>query len=100
MSHDAAETIYVSVPSDWSRREVKGASLADVIADQPTFGFTRWHLPPGTTISFALRRPPASILFHNPSGVPVQVRLTRVDIEEKTIDRMNILVKDAPVNLW
>jgi hypothetical protein len=100
MNHDAEETVYVSVPSDWTRREVRGAPLTDVIAEQPTFGFTRWHLPPGTTVSFAMERSPTSILFHNPSGVPVQVRLTRVDIEEKTIDRTNILVKDTPVHLW
>ncbi|MDD5623856.1 MAG: hypothetical protein PHI23_04060 [Candidatus Peribacteraceae bacterium] len=94
------ETIAVSVPADWQRREVRGAPLASVTADPSTFGFTRWHLPPGTVISFGVPVSPASLILHNPSGVPLKVTLTRVDLEAQSVERDVVLVQESSVQLW
>ncbi|HBH20218.1 MAG TPA: hypothetical protein DEB30_05100 [Candidatus Peribacter riflensis] len=99
MRHDALETIAVSVPSSWSKREVGGVPFAAVTMDPPTFGFTRYHLPPGAIVSFDLT-PPATILLHNPSGVSAEVRLTRVDLEKDTVERDIILVQEGSTLLW
>lgn len=98
-SHDALETIAVSVPSAWMRREVKGVPLLAVTSDQSTFGFTRWHIPPGALVSFDIT-PPSAILLHNPSGVPAEIRLTRVNLTTQKAERDVVLVKDGTVELW
>ena len=100
ISHDAKEAVFLSVPSTWIRREVRGAALSAVTSETPTFGFTRWQLPAGSVISFALPASPSAILLHNPSGVSLQVKVTRVDLEKKTVDRNIVLVKDTSVELW
>lgn len=100
ISHDGTGTAYVSLPASWTRREVRGASLADASSDPPVFGFTRWHLPAGSMVSFDVPVPPSTILMHNPSGVPLQVKLTRVDVVNNTVEHDSILVKDVSVELW
>lgn len=100
VTHDATETIFLSVPSSWLRREVRGATLSSVQTDPSTFGYTRWHLPPHAVISFAILAPPSRILLHNPSGVPLQVRLTRVNLQTNQAERDNILIQEASVELW
>jgi len=99
LRHDSSDPIYVSLPSDWTTREVKG-SLDAVKTDPPTFGFTRWTIPSRTSISFSVPHPPASILMHNPSGIPLQVKLTRIDLTTQMTERDVILIKDVSVNLW
>ncbi|MDD4628571.1 MAG: hypothetical protein PHE68_04235 [Candidatus Peribacteraceae bacterium] len=99
LRHDSADPIYVSLPNDWTTREVKG-SLGTVKSDPPVFGFTRWTIPANTPISFSVPHPPSSILMHNPSGIPLQVKLTRVDLTTQKTERDVILIKDVSVNLW
>lgn len=100
LAHDGTGTAHVSLPSSWTRREVRGTPLATVIADPPTFGFTRWSLPAGATVSFSVPVPPSTILLHNPSGVPLQIKLTRVDLATQEVERDVILVQDATTELW
>jgi len=100
ISHDGTGTAYLSLPSSWTRREVRGTSLSTVIADPPTFGYTRWAIPAGATVSYAVPVAPSTILLHNPSGVPLQVKLTRVDLQTQNVERDVILVQDATTELW
>lgn len=97
--HDASETIAVSLPETWIKREVGGVPLDAVRADPPTFGFTRWSLPPSAVVSFDIT-PPSTILLHNPSGIPAQIRLTRVDLQRNTVERDVVLVQEGSVMLW
>jgi len=99
LRHDATDPIFVSLPSDWTTREVKGA-LEAVKSDPPVFGFTRWTIPARTSISFSVPHPPASVLMHNPSGLPLQIKLTRVDLTTQKTERDVILIKDVSVELW
>lgn len=97
--HDALETIHVSLPSSWIRREVGGVPLAAVTADAPALGFTRWSIPAGATVSFTAT-PPSSILLHNPSGIPAEIELTRVDLNKNAVDRNIILIQEGSALLW
>jgi len=97
--HDALETIALSLPQSWIKREVGGVPLTDVTSDPPTFGFTRWNIPPGAIVSFDVT-PPSTILLHNPSGVPADIRLTRVDLERNVVERDIILIQEGSTLLW
>ncbi len=97
--HDALETVRVSLPSAWTRREVGGVPLAAVAADEPAFGFTRWSLPAGAVVSFDVT-PPARILLHNPSGIPTEVELTRVNLDQNTVERDIVLIQEGSALLW
>ncbi len=97
---DGDEDTKISIPSDWKLREVRNASFNDLISDEPTFGFSRWHLPPHTGVSFYAPNGPESILLHNPSGVPLKVNLVHVDIEAETVERDVLLVSDSSTKLY
>ncbi|MDO8468578.1 MAG: hypothetical protein Q7S29_02365 [Candidatus Peribacter sp.] len=97
--HDALETVYVSLPSTWTKREVGGVPLTAVTSDPPSFGFTRWSVPAGALVSFDVT-PPATILLHNPSGIPAEIRLTRVDLTKNAVERDIILVQEGSALLW
>ena len=97
--HDALETVHVSLPSSWAKREVGGVPLAAVTADPPALDFTRWSVPTGAVVSFDVT-PPETILLHNPSGIPAEVKLTRVDLTKNSVERDIILVQDGSTLLW
>lgn len=97
--HDALETVRVSLPSTWVRREVKGAPLSAVTAEDATFGFARWHIPPGVLISFDIA-PPASLVLHHPSSIPAEIELTRVDLAQGSVERDIVLVQEGSQVLW
>lgn len=100
ISHTSGREIYVSLPMDWTRREVRGAPLATTAGDAPTFGFRRWRIPAGALISFAIPHFPSSMLLHNPSGIPMEIDLTRVDLDTTRTERNVILVQEGTVELW
>ncbi|PIR53762.1 hypothetical protein COU75_04380 [Candidatus Peregrinibacteria bacterium CG10_big_fil_rev_8_21_14_0_10_42_8] len=97
---DSDEEIKISVPSDWTLREVRNTPAKDITSDEPTFGFSRWHLPAHSGVSFYAFNGPESILLHNPSGVQMKVNLVTVEIEAETVDRNVILVTDSSVTLY
>lgn len=100
ISHDAAREIYVSLPSGWTRREVKGTSLATAASDPPMLGYKRWRIPADSTVSFALPVMPPAILAHNPSGIPLEVCVTRVDLDNNRTERNIVLMQEKSVTLW
>lgn len=97
---DSDEDIKISVPSDWTLREVRNASAKDITSDEPTFGFSRWHLPAHSGVSFYAFNGPESILLHNPSGVQMKVNVVYIEIEAETVERDVILVTDSSVKLY
>jgi len=97
--HDALETVHLSLPSSWVRREVKGVPLSAVTSESPIFGFTRWSLPPGALVSFDIV-PPSTLLLHHPTSIPAEIELTRVNLAKGTVEKDIILVQDGSVALW
>lgn len=97
---DGDEIVKISVPSDWTLREVRNASIEDIASDEPTFGFTRWHLPPHSGASFYAFNAPESVMIHNPSGVQMKVNVVHIEIEAETVERDIVLVTDSSVRLY
>lgn len=100
ITHDGVEVVSVSVPETWEQREVRDGSLTDVPSDPPTFGFRRWNIPGSVTVSFLLPSVPDELTVHNPSGISLKIRLTRVVLDTEEVERNVILVKDAAARLW
>ena len=100
ISHDGDEKIFVSVPADWERREVRRASLDSVVADGTGLTYRRWHLPAGSAVSYRVPYIIGGMTVHNPSEVPMKVKLTRVDLNEDTVTRDILLIKESPKELW
>lgn len=97
---ESSETILISVPSTWVRREVKNAELHDVSAEAPSLGFTRWSLPARSGISFQVRESPDSLLLHNPTGVQMKLNLAFVDVTNDTVQKEVVLIQGDTVKLW
>ena len=95
-----SEKILLSVPGEWIRKEVRNASIKDVIYESASLGFKRWHMPAGSSILFELPKFPTSLIVHNPSKVTVKVALTKVDMESGSTENEVMLVQEGPVKLW
>ncbi len=99
-SHDGTGPVKLSVPSGWTLREVRNAALKDVPADPPSLGFTRWVLPPRAVLSFSLPAPPTGLTVMNPSGIPLHVTLTRVDLAKDTAEEETFLLTEESLRLY
>ena len=86
IGQDGTETIFLSVPDVWIRREVRGTALSDTTADAPGLGFLRYRLPAGAVISFRAGAAPDTVALLNPSAVPIKVRTTLVDTAAGTAE--------------
>ncbi len=101
ITNNSNETIHVSVPSDWSRNEVTGASLDDVTSDIPVFGFTRWTLPPRAGIKMLMSRAPAVLNFESTSRATAEIDLQTIDLTDLHASTKVILLKDQVMaTLW
>lgn len=99
-STDSTSESFVSVPDTWQRREVRNAAIADVTSEESAFGFTRWKLPAGATISYRVHKAPTQIIVHNPSTVPLQITTNYVDLETEVSDHNVFLLQDSSMALW
>ncbi len=81
VAHDGAQTIFLSVPEDWKRTEVRGVPLTAVTASETAMGFTRWALPAKAQISLRTTGYWRQVTMRNPSRIPLQLSLTTVDLD-------------------
>ena len=87
---DGSETARISVPKEWQRHEVRGAELHEVPADESTFGFTKWPLPPGASFQFWIPEAPRDILVHNPSAAPLKIAVLRYNFSTNTVCALTV----------
>jgi len=99
ITNDNNEILFVSVPEEWRRTEVRNVPLATITADDASLGFRRWHLPPKAGLGFTSAHAWKSITFHNPSGIALKLRVTTVDLERDTAEHDVYLVKDEPFEI-
>lgn len=99
-SHTGNEEVFLSTPHTWERTEVKNMEIATLTVDPPELGFSRYHLPPTAGISFKRSGEVPSLTLHNPSGVPVQIELTKVNTDTSNVERRTILLQEGPVKVW
>ena len=97
---ETAETILLSVPSTWVRREVKNAQIHEVTSELPSLGYTRWTLPARAGISFSVPESPDSAILHNPTGVQMKLDIAFVDLLNDTVQKDVVLIQDDEVKLW
>lgn len=99
VTNDTVEPIALSVPDTWKRGEVRTVLLKEVTAEAPSFGYVRWTLPKHASVSFATTHPFDHLAVHNPSSVPLKIRLTSVDLQKNTGDHQVYLVKEGAVTI-
>lgn len=76
-------TVAIHVPTSWTRMEVRGAPIDSVTAQPQEWSFTQWTMPAGATVRFEAENP-GRITLQNPSGVPVTVSTTTVNVRTGT----------------
>lgn len=88
-------TVYITVPRIWKRTEVRGSAISAFTSEDTAELLRRWTLPANAGISFSSDETPANMRLHNPSGVPVKVQLTRVNLKKETSTYDVYLLKDG-----
>jgi hypothetical protein len=99
LGHDAKEGIHLSVPEGWQRGEVRGAALSAFTAEPPTLGFRRWVVPASAAVTFHSDQAFEHMTIHNPSGVPVKIRYTGVDLDKQTADHEVYLLQQGEITI-
>lgn len=97
IANEGKTLIQISVPATWERGEVRGALLSSIIAEEPMFGYRRWHLPGGATLSFENPLPWTGMTVQNPSGLPLRLRTVTVNIDSGRVMREVYLVSKEPL---
>ena len=99
IGHSAKETVFVSVPQDWHRTEIRGVALSAVTAQPPELGFVRFTLPPHAGISFRAEGTWSHLTLENPGHVPMTLKMTTVDADKNSSAHDVILMKDQEVRV-
>lgn len=97
--NDSSIPLSVSLPDDWERGEVKGGSLSDLIGDGPNFGFRRWTLPSGMSVSFSASYAWNELTLHNADETALHVKIVTIDLEKNTRETESYLVMDEELTL-
>lgn len=101
ITNQSNETVYVSLPSAWTRTEVTGASLKDVTQEIPFFGFSRWTLPGKAGIKLLMPSAPDAIFFDPVSTSTAAIDLKTIDLTTLNVTSNVVLVqKQTLVKLW
>ncbi|MCF7844358.1 MAG: hypothetical protein K9M03_00835 [Kiritimatiellales bacterium] len=100
IKQDGEETISVNLPSSWQRKEVRNVPLSEVTSENTSFGFKRYQMPAGASVTFTIPEYPDTMLIHNPSGITMKVNLKIVDLQTNTVETNVVLVQDSPAQLW
>lgn len=90
--------VYLNIPEQWQRREVRGGALSDVRLVNTVSGYARWSLPTGVTASFWLTDDTKIVLQH-PSPYPLLVKYTRVDLDSGKSETKTVILTEKPVEL-
>lgn len=99
ISQSGSGAVELAVPASWTITTVQGVPLRSLTRGAPAFGLQSLSLPPRVIITFVLRRNHPLVL-HNPSGIPLQLRLEHIDLDHDIRDDDVLLVQDAPAQLW
>ena len=100
IKQEGEEIVSISLPSSWQRKEVRNVPLSEITEENTSFGFKRYQIPAGASVTFAIPQYPDTLLVHNPSGITMKVALTMVDLQTNTVETDVVLVQDSPAQLW
>lgn len=99
VANEGKETVFISLPAAWERGEVRGGALSSVAQDRPMFGYSRWRIPAGLTIAFKSSLRWDGATFHNPSGVPLRIKIITVHLKKGTSEREVYLLSNDPLRI-
>lgn len=91
--------IHVSLPDTWTRGEVRGTPLASLVADAPSFGFRRWTIPPGATVTYRTPHDWRAVTIHNPTAELLRLKITTVDLTRDEADTEVYLLNQNRLDL-
>lgn len=94
LRNDADQTLFVSVPKEWVRDEVRGAPITSIKGEEASLGFRRWSIPPHATVTFLQTGTWNKILIRNVSKEPLRLRVITVDISRGSSAIESILIND------
>ncbi len=90
--------VALHVPSSWKRMEVRGAPIDRVASEPQEWSFMKWTMPAGAIVRFEAPNP-GTLTLHNPSGVPVTVSTTTVNVRTGTREDEAFIVTTDPYTL-
>ena len=96
---NAKDTVFVSVPQDWRRTEIRGVALSSVTSQPPSLGFVRFTLPAHAGITFQSEGSWQHVTVKNPRHIPMTLKFTGVDGNKNTSVHDVILMKDQEVRV-
>jgi hypothetical protein len=99
ITNDSDETLGVSLPDTWERDEVRNVPLASLVGSGASLGFRRWTLPPNASVTFETDADIDDLSVHNPSNIPLRVRVTTVDLKKNTTNTDSYLLQENPLTL-
>ena len=99
IDHSADEELSLTLPEDWSRREVRWAKLIDFRSDPPAFGMRQHVLPPHAGASF-VGRSRGGLVVKNTSSRPIEIRWTGVNLEEEHVVKDSFLLQQGELRVW
>ncbi len=93
--NDAPETLYVSIPEEWLRDEVRGVPLAAVTSTEASLGFKRWVIPAGATVSFRTTEQWNTLNVRNISEQTMRIAIVTVNLEQQTTEIESYLIDES-----
>lgn len=93
--NDADQRLFVSVPEEWVRDEVRGAPLTSVQGgEEVSLGFRRWSIPSHATVTFLQTGTWNKLLIRNVSKKLLRLRMVTIDIAQGTSTTESTLIDD------
>ena len=99
MDLSSDESVSITVPRAWARTETRRAPIATVTGRDADADMRTWLLPADAGISFSTDVPFRTLKLHNPSGIPVKIQLTRVNVATQESSYDVFLLKDGALVL-
>ncbi len=93
--NDGSEVLYVSIPEEWLRDEVRGAALSAVVSTDASLGFTRWTIPAGATVSFRVPLSWNALKIRNISDEAMRLAITTIDLHAQTTETESYLIDES-----
>ncbi len=101
ITNQSSETIYMNVPSSWTRTEVTGANLVDVTKNIAFFGVSRWTLPGRSGMKLLMPSAPSAVIFDSASVATAAIDLKTIDLTTLGVSNKIVLVQQQTlVPLW
>lgn len=99
IANEGNAPMYVSVPQEWRRGEVRRAPLTAVVSSEEALGFRRWSIPAHAEVSFQTAEPWDALLFHHAGKDPLRVKLVTVDLVRDKRTEDVYLVQEATLRI-